>query len=222
MGDLPSAVAILTLGIERNASDQEARYVLAQILIARGQIEEGRREMDAYSKLLQQMAKTNSLFESAVQRARGKDLDGAEELFRETLRLAPRYAPALHLLGVVLVNRGDSRRALESLQQASSLNPLNAEIYFQMASAHFRAGKLTDALDMSQRALTLDDEDPRYYSLLGNVYSKLNRSADARIALERAAQLGSRPDYQPTDPYASEMRPRDDAATVKEICGRDR
>ena len=178
--------------------------------------------MDAYGKLLQQMAKTNSLFESAVQRARGKDLDGAEELFRETLLLAPRYAPALHLLGVVLLNRGDARRALEALQQASSLNPLNAEIYFQMASAHFRAGKLTEALEMSQRALILDDEDARYFTLLGSVYSKLNRAADARIATERAAQLASRPGYQPTDPYASEMRPRDDAATVKEICGRDR
>jgi tetratricopeptide (TPR) repeat protein len=222
MNDLPSAVAILKLGIERNASDQESRYVLGQVLMALGRIDEGRREMDAYGKLLQQMTTINSLFESAVQRAREKDLVGAEELFRETLRLAPRYAPALHLLGVVLLNRGDPRRALEALQQASSLNPLNSEIYFQMASAQFRAGNLTQALDMSQRALILDNEDPRYYTLLRDIYSKLNRSADARTATERAAQLATRPGYRPTDPYASEMRPRDDAATVKEICGRAR
>jgi tetratricopeptide (TPR) repeat protein len=219
LGDLQSAVAVLKQGVERDPSDQESRYVLGQILLALGQEDEGRREMNAYGKLREQMTQTNDLFESAVQRARAGELDKAEQLFRETLRLAPRYAPALHLLGVVLSNRGNSQRALEALQQASALNPLNSEIYFQMASAYFRAGKLSEARDMNQRALTLEEEDPRYYTLAGNIYSKSNRPADAQIAMKKAGQLISRPGYEPTDPYASEMRRRDDAATLKEICG---
>jgi Flp pilus assembly protein TadD len=88
-----------------------------------------------------------------------------------------------------------------------------------MASAYLQSGKVPEALAMNERALVLEEEDARYYTLLGNIYSKMNRQADARKAMDRAAQLTSRPDFKPVDPYASEMRRRDDAATVKEICG---
>ena len=221
LGDLPAAVPILKEGTERNPSDQESRYILGQILLTLGRDDEGRREMEAYRRLQEQITQTDSLFEMAVQRAQGGELDRAEQLFRETLRLAPRYAPALHLLGVVLLNRGSSERALEVLQQASAFNPLSPDIHFQMASAYLRADKLSEALDMNQRALILDEDDPRYYALLGTIYSKMNRSEQARAAMERSAQLRSRPGYQLPDPYASEMRRRDDATTVKEICGQN-
>ena len=218
-GDLQAAVPILKEGTERNPSDQESRYILGQILLTLGRDDEGRREMEAYRRLQEQITQTDSLFEMAVEKAQSGDLDRAEQLFRETLRLAPRYAPALHLMGVVLLNRGNPQRALEMLQQAQAANPLNPEIYFQMGSAYSRSGKLTEALDTTGRALLLDDEDPRYHALLGDIYSKMNRAAESRAARERATQIKTRGDYQPTDPYTSEMRHRDDAATVKEICG---
>jgi hypothetical protein len=72
---------------------------------------------------------------------------------------------------------------------------------------------------MTGRALVLEEEDPRYYALLGDIHSKMNRAAEARVARERSAGLKSRPGYKPPDTYTSEMRRRDDAATVKEICG---
>ena len=136
----------------------------------------------------------------------------------ETLRLAPRYAPALRVLGAVRLNRGNSQRAVEVLQQALTANPLHPETYFALAAAYFRDGELTEAVDMIERALVIDEEDPRYYALLGAIYSKMNRKAEARNAVERAAQLRSRPGYEAPDPYASEMRHRDDAATVRTIC----
>jgi tetratricopeptide (TPR) repeat protein len=218
LGDLQEAVTILKEGVERNPSDQESRYVLGQVLLTLGRADEGRREMEAYGRLQEQITQTDSLFEMGVQRAQSGQLDRAEQLFRETLRLAPRYAPALHLMGVVLLNRGNPQRAVEMLQQAQAANPLNPEIYFQTGSAYFRSGKLSEALDMTGRALILDDEDSRYHALLADIYSKMNRGAEARTARERAAQLRNRGGHEPPDPYASEMRRRDDAAVVKEIC----
>ena len=53
--------------------------------------------MDTYRRLEEQITQTNTSFETAVQRAQAGELDRAEELLKETLRLAPRYAPALHL-----------------------------------------------------------------------------------------------------------------------------
>lgn len=141
-------------------------------------------------------------------------------MHKETLRLAPQYAPALRVLGAVLLNRGNTQRALEMLQQASASNPLNGETYFDMATGYFRSGKLGEALEMAGRALTVEEEDARYYSLLGDIYLKMKRSTEARAAIERAARLKSRPGYQTPDPYSAEMVRRADAATVKAICGK--
>jgi tetratricopeptide (TPR) repeat protein len=219
-GESAKAVDILKQRVERNASDQEARYVLAQTLLMLGRSDEGRREMDEYRRIDERISQTNSLHESAVQHAQAGELDRAENLLKETLRHAPQYAPALRVLGVVLLNRGNPQRALEMLRQALTSNPLNPETYFDMATAYFRTGKLNEAMDMAGRALTLEEEDARYHTLLGDIYSRMKRPTEARAAIERAAQLKSRADYQTTDSYSAEMRRRADAATVKAICGR--
>jgi tetratricopeptide (TPR) repeat protein len=174
--------------------------------------------MDEYQNLQERQAQTNSLFETAIERAQSGDLDRAEAMLKESLRLAPRYSPALQALGIVLLNRGNVQGALESLQQALRSNPLNPDTYFMMGAAYFRSGKLAEALDMTERALVLE-EDARYQTQLGEIYSKMNRSAEARVALQRGVELRSGPDYRPPDPYSSEMRRRDDTATVTRICG---
>jgi tetratricopeptide (TPR) repeat protein len=219
-GDAAAAINILKQGVERHPSNQEARYVLAQTLLSAGRTDEGRREMDEYRRIQERIDQTNALFDSAVARAQAGELGRAESLLKETLQLAPQYAPAQRVLGAVLLNRGNTQRALEMLQHALASNPLNSETYFDLATAYFRSGKLNEALDMLTSALILEEEDPRYYTLLGDIYSKMKRSKDALAAVERASQLKSQPGYQMPDPYSAEMRRRADSATVKDICGR--
>ena len=221
LGDLESAVSILQQGVERNPADQESLYVLGQVLLAMGRDNEGRRAMGEYQSLQERLSRTNSLFENAIERAQAGELDRAEALLREAVRLAPRYAPALQALGAVQLNRGNTQGALEMLKQAQTNNPLNSETYFDMGTAYLRSGKYSEALDMTARALVLEEEDPRFQALLGEIYSKMNRTVESRAALDLARELQSRPGYRPTDPYASEMRHRDDSATLKAICGYD-
>jgi tetratricopeptide (TPR) repeat protein len=221
LGDLESASSILKKGVERNPADQESLYILGQVLLALGRDDEGRRVMGEYQSLQERLSRTNSLFDTAIERAQSRELDRAEALLKEVLRIAPRYAPALQALGVVQLNRGNTQGALEMLKQAQTSNPLNAETYFNLSTAYLRSGKHSEALDMSQRALILEEEDPRYQALLGEIYSKMNRVAESRAAIENSRELQSRPGYRPTDPYTSEMRHRDDSATVKTICGFD-
>jgi tetratricopeptide (TPR) repeat protein len=220
-GDLESAVSILQKGVERNPADQESLYLLGQVLLALGRDNEGRRAMGEYQSLQERLSRTNSLFETAIERAQSGELERAEALLKEALRIAPRYAPALQALGAVQLNRGNTQGALEMLKQAQTSNPLNSETYFDMGTAYFRSGKLSEATDMTLRALVLDEEDPRFQMLLGEVYSKMNRTAESRAAFDLGRELQSRPGYRPADPYASEMRHRDDSATVKAICGYD-
>jgi tetratricopeptide (TPR) repeat protein len=218
-GDSAAAIKILQQGVERNPSDQEARYVLGQTLLSSGRTEDGRREMDEYRRVQDRISQTNSLFESAVNQAQAGELDRAENSLKETLRFAPQYAPALRVLGAVMLNRGNTKSALDVLQQALAANPLNSETYFDLATAYLRAGKPGDALEMANRALIVEEEDARYYSLIADIYSKMKRPAEARSAGERAVQLKSRPDYETPGPYSAEMRRRTGSATVKAICG---
>jgi tetratricopeptide (TPR) repeat protein len=221
LGDLDSSVSILQKGVERNPADEESLYMLGQVLLALGRESEGRRVMGEYQSLQERLSRTNSLFESAIERAQSGELDRAEALLKEVLRIAPRYAPALQALGTVQLNRGNTQGALEMLKQAQASNPLNSETYFEMGTAYLRSGKFSEALDMSLRALILDEEDPRYQSLSGEIYSKMNRPVESRAAFELGRELQSRPGYRPADPYGSEMRHRDDSETVKAICGHD-
>ena len=98
------------------------------------------------------------------------------------------------------------------------MNPLNSETYLNMGAAYLRLGNLNDALEMTQKALVIEDEDARHYSQLGEIYSRMSRPDPSRAAFEKAAQLKSAPGYRPPDPYGSEGRRRDDAVTVRQIC----
>jgi hypothetical protein len=49
--DPAAAINILSQGVERNPSDQEARYVLGQTLLSIGRTGEGRREMNEYRRV---------------------------------------------------------------------------------------------------------------------------------------------------------------------------
>jgi len=217
-GDSASAIAILTKGIERDSADQDSRYILAQILLATGRTKEGREALEEYQRLQERVTRTNSTFEAAVGRAQEGDLSGAERALREVLDGAPRYGPALQILGTVLLYRGKLQPALDVFGQALAANPLNPETYFNMGAAYLRTGKLADALEMTQKAIVIEDEDSRYYAQLSEIYSRMKRQDESRSAFGRAAELKSVPDYHPPDPYGSEKRRRDDAATVRQIC----
>jgi superkiller protein 3 len=165
------------------------------------------------------MTQTDLAFEVAVGHAQSGDLAEAEKVLREALLFAPRYAPALQILGTVLLNRGKSQAALEVFRQALAANPLNPETYFNMGAAYLRTGKLGEAANMTEKALVIQDEDARYYTQLGEILSGMNRQDESRKAFDRAAALKSVPGYRSPDPYGSEGRRRDDAATVRQICG---
>ena len=218
-GNPEAAIDILTKGIERDSSDQESRYLLGQTLLAAGRTREGRQALHDYQQLQERIEQTNTLFEAAVGRAQAGDLAEAEKAIREALGRAPRYAPALQILGTVLLNRGNVQQAVETFRQSLTGNPLNSETYLNLGAAHLRLGNLNVAFEMTEKALVIEDQDARHYAQLGDIYARMGMPDQSRTALEKAASLKSAPGYRPPDPYGSEGRRRDDVATVREICG---
>jgi tetratricopeptide (TPR) repeat protein len=107
------------------------------------------------------------------------------------LKLAPRYAPALQILGTVLLDRGNVQPALDAFRQSLSVNPLNSETYLNMGAAYLRLGNLNTALEMTEKALVIEDEDaPSLQSIgrdlfpnepAGSVSSGIGKSCSSAI-----------------------------------------
>ncbi len=206
LGEMPAAVAILRKGLELSSSDQESRYVLAQILLAMDRKSEGLREIAEYRRIQELMLRVDTLFENALDRLHAGELPEARTLLQGAVDLAPDYGPALHTLGAVLVERGEGARAVDMLKRALAANPLNSGAYFSLGAAYFQRGRLRDALEATQRAIVLFEEDARYHNQIGQIYRKLGRDEEARRAFEKSAALESKPGYRHPDPYESERR----------------
>jgi Tfp pilus assembly protein PilF len=72
------------------------------------------------------------------------------------------YAPgeepqiALQLEGMTLLDLGRPQRAAESLQLAARRGPPHADVFYQLAQAEIRSGRLPEASAAAQQALAID------------------------------------------------------------------
>ena len=174
-GDLQPAVAVLKKALDTDPADQESRYVLGQVFLAMGRIDEGRSELGRYERIRDQVASADSNYQTALSRLADGKLSEAEALLREAVRLAPKYGPALHSLGTLLLDRGSPEKALGCLERAVEVNPLNAATWYSLGAAYSKSGKLTEALEAAKRAIVLNEDDGQYQRLLSEIQEKIRR-----------------------------------------------
>jgi len=120
-------------------------------------------------------------------------LDEASALYRKILALNPRNADALHLLGVIELQRKNPSAAIELIDRAIEIDPNNAVFFSNRGLAFEGLKRFHDALASYGRALTIQ---PGYADALnnrGNALRALNRFDDALASYARA--LAVKPDY---------------------------
>ncbi|MDH0301781.1 MULTISPECIES: winged helix-turn-helix domain-containing protein [unclassified Pseudomonas] len=84
------------------------------------------------------------------------DLDGAIAMLDRARLLNPNLAPAWYLGGILRALRGETQAAIDNLNHATRLSPLDPEMFRMqvgMALAHFFAGRLDNALEWAEKAL---------------------------------------------------------------------
>jgi tetratricopeptide (TPR) repeat protein len=175
LGNLTEAITVLRKALDVDPADQDSRYALGQVLLAAGRDDEGRKELDAYESVRQQVSTANAKYEAAQARLDAGRPGEAEQLLREAVQLAPKYGPALQSLGALLLDRGSARDASEMLQRAVQANPLRAANWFSLGKAYSKTGKLADALEAAKRALVLDDENKEYQRLVVELESRTRK-----------------------------------------------
>lgn len=142
------------------------------------------------------MAKKNKkptaeeLHVAGVAKRQAGDLDGAEELIRKAIQLAPSSGAYHASLARVFAERGDSLACIAELERAIELDPGLVVAVFNLGLAHEERGDVERAAEHYRRAAA---SLPEAAYNLGNLHLAASRIADAVASYERAIEL--RPTY---------------------------
>src|SRR6202012_4094459 len=96
----------------------------------------------------------------AVIHHRAKRLDYAEAIYRALLQRNPDDPTALHLLGVLLLDREQPAEAAALIARSLALRPDVAPALASLARAHRATGNAAAAIDAARRAAEIDRELP--------------------------------------------------------------
>jgi len=111
------------------------------------------------------------------------EFDRALELCEQALRLQPNSAQVLTNCGWVFVNGDQTDRAIDCLNKAQRLNPLDPRMHTTltaMAAAHFYAGRFADAEREARRAI---ENHPVALRFLAAALARMDRVEEARAVV---------------------------------------
>jgi tetratricopeptide (TPR) repeat protein len=103
----------------------------------------------------------------AIEQHRRGDLDRAAVAYETALAEEPDRHDALHLLGLVALQRGDATRAAALIGRAVAVCPEEAAYHASLADAFAAIGQFDRALDSYRKALRLRPESPEILCNLG-------------------------------------------------------
>ncbi len=116
-------------------------------------------------------------------------LPEAENLLRQVLKLDPKNAHALHLLGVVTYQAGQPILALDLIRQAIAIEPKAALFYSNLAEMSRQQGRVADAIQFGQKGVEIDPTMASTHSNLGIALFDAKRYDEAEVCHHRALGL---------------------------------
>jgi tetratricopeptide (TPR) repeat protein len=127
--------------------------------------------------------------EEATGALTAEDRKAAERIFRDILKVDASHVGALCGLAAISLTAsrgGDALRLLRHAQKQSAHLPL---IWRGLCQTYGDTGRLPDAEAAALKLLKIEPENPKNWTTLGNVYTRLMRQEDALPAFEEASRL---------------------------------
>ena len=115
--------------------------------------------------------------------------DQAEAIYRQILTLQPNDDEALHLLGVLLGQKGQFVQSMEFLQRAILIEPKAAVFYVNLGMTLEKLGFSYDAVNAYREAIRLQPIYAEAYVYLGLIFRKQGRINEAIQALSAAIKI---------------------------------
>ena len=117
-------------------------------------------------------------------------LHDARMISLRVLRLAPKNADALHLLGVLAYQAHDQVTAIDLITEAIRQNKKSAPMHGNLALAKLASGDLAGAAFSARKAFELSPSYADAHRVLGLVYQRKGLLHEAVREFERAWALG--------------------------------
>lgn len=117
------------------------------------------------------------------------DLKAAARIAADLVEANPRHADALHLLGLIAMQSGESEQAVELLIEAIRAKPDAAMFYSDLGLALVRVGRCDDAASAYSAAIEVDQNCVAAHYNYAALLSSLNRTKEALQHLQQVVQL---------------------------------
>ena len=186
LGRSEEAVPLLTSVLEGNVEDDEAWFLLGEVLEAMNNLEEAER---AYEQCIKFNSRNIGCWIN-----RGNIMVEMEKYqeallcYENALRLRENIPEVWSNRGVVLKHLGKYDEALQSYNTALKLNPDFAEAYLNKAYLYFDKKKYEKAQNEVVEYLKRRN-DARGWLLLAQIYLKRGREKDAEESLKKVLEL---------------------------------
>ncbi len=130
--------------------------------------------------------------EEAMGLHRQGKLDDAEVIYREVLSSDVTNDEALHLLGVLVSQKGDHEKALELIGQAIKENPQVAQYHDNQGVVNMRLGNSEQAAACHREAIEIDPRYAMAYHNLGVAQDTLMDLSSSLESFKKASSLNPR------------------------------
>jgi len=126
------------------------------------------------------------LLQNAIAHHSAGRLPQADDLYRQILRLSPSHPVALHHLGVIALQSGDSAAALHLIDHSLQANPDYAEAHFSRGNALFLLERYRQSVECFDRAIRLKPNNAEAYFNRGNTLYLLRQFQAALESFDKA------------------------------------
>ncbi|MBS4095602.1 MAG: tetratricopeptide repeat protein [Sulfuricella sp.] len=127
----------------------------------------------------------------AIQHYQAGRLDEAESTFRQVLQVDADNPNALHLLGILCVQKGDPAAAVELIGKAVKRYPHIPDFHGNLGAAWHALGRFDAAIECYEKALAIKPGFPEAAYNLGNALKDMGRFTEAVGLYRRALALKS-------------------------------
>jgi protein O-GlcNAc transferase len=131
--------------------------------------------------------------ELALQLHQKGQLEAAEKAYRDLLASRPEDASILHLLAMLLFDRGHHASAIDLVNRAIAIDPYAAHFHSNLAGMLGKLGRPKEAVEHLREAIRLDPNFPEAHNNLGVALEAMGKWEEALAAYQTAIHL--RPNY---------------------------
>ncbi len=152
-----------------------------------------KRHIPNVSPYLKSSIDVNKLIHQALSHHQKGQLDDAQKIYEQILKVNPKHFDALQLKATVFLQKKQLTEALIFFESALVINPNNADIYNNYGNVLGGLNKFDEALTSYDKAIQLKPDHANAYNNRGVLLYEIKQLDEALISCDRAIQL--KPDY---------------------------